>query len=177
VVGEKASSRNWEVKISSVETVATIGTIRPVSTIAHFAVLTLEITYVGPEKKGSYSPLALVLVNVDVDNTGWANNTNLFRQEGNSRYVDVRNTPVVRFVNQGETVVETFAFVFLRAATKAVLYFPEAEGIYLELEASAPAALPTVRPRPTRAATSTRLPSATPTPAGTRTSALGIPRT
>jgi hypothetical protein len=156
--------------VVDVQTANAIQTFRPVSDQARFIIVTLEITYLGPESKGRFSPSSLIMVNLDAERTGWSNFTNLYKREGASTFIEPQLAPSMRVVSSGETIVEDFAFVFLRVGRRCVLYFPEMQGIFIELSDVTPLTTPAPRLNtPTLPPNPTRRPSTTPRRAPTGT--------
>jgi len=127
--GDTVVGDHWQIKVTDVRTSQKFGTWVEQDKAFQFVILTVEVTYVGPEDAGSYSPETVELMYTGTPNTGLVRGSLFYRGEASSDSTYFKVDSLLLSIAKGETHTETYAMEFPKRFQDFLLYFPETEAI------------------------------------------------
>lgn len=133
-VGDIVIGPHWKVKVIKVETGDEFGPFGfEEGTKNHFVIVTLEYTYLGPDRAEFFPESVILVYTGNTGLKGWARKTALYRGEISSQVVHFAEEVIVNYLDSGETRTETFIYEFRKEYTDFRLFFPETEAIAINI--------------------------------------------
>ena len=124
---------NWMISVVNATTATEFDTYSNTNALFQFILVTIKVTYVGPEDTGYYSPESVVLMQTGASENGWSNNAVFYQEEGSSKTYYFQQESLLASVGNNQSVTATYVFAFPTTLTNFMLFFPETRGVSVQL--------------------------------------------
>ena len=133
-IGDTVIGRYWKITVKNAETSRRFDRFSQDDPDFHLVILTVEVTYIGPEDRRTYSPATVTMTHTGSSYPGLTNSVSIYKGENSPEALDLRYASVLTYSYKDKTLLETFVFVFRASFHEFLFFFPETEAIAINVE-------------------------------------------